>query len=450
MRQILIAILIWMAFIPLPARAQPPITIGQPRVTNDFPRRFVVHFPVHSNAGNIVAVRGRIRFGTQPVYRRVRLQFTPGRDVDATWEWDTSRITVPPYVPLEIQLDVRDDRGHRVVSRAFSLVYEDNRFHWRERRSEHLIVRWYEGSDRFGEDIFRLAQDALRRQMDTLGIPLERPLVLLVYANEDDFFAWHSYRTEWIGGQAFPDYGVAAQIIPPDSRPDWIHDVIPHEINHLLVAPYTATPLGAMPSWMEEGLAQYFEQSSAFTEHHRLKQAVEQGRVLPLGVMRNPPGQKQEEALLWYAQALGMVEYLIDHYGEAKLQQYMRLLHEGKPATRAFTDAFGESEASFYARWRASLGLPIPTATPTPTPSPTSTATATPTPTPTPTATRPSRTPSPTATHPPIPTPRATPTPSLPPANANSIRPPVLSTIPLVAMVGFLVVILVLAARRRL
>ncbi len=438
-----LAVLIWLVLV-LPARAQSPITVGQPQIVNDFPQRLVVHFPIHSSAGDIIDVRGRVRFGAQPTYHRIPLDFAPGKDVVATWEWDTSRSTVPPYVPLDIQLEIKDARGNRLKTPLFSLIYEDNRFAWRERRSEHLIVRWYEGSDKFGEEIFRLAQDALERQIRALSIVPERPLVLVIYATEEDFFAWHSYRTEWIGGQAFPDYGVAAQIIPPDSKPDWIYDVIPHEINHLLVAPYMATPLGTTPTWIEEGLAQYFEQSSTFTEHYRLKQAAKQGRVLPLGVMRNPPGQDKEEALLWYAQALGMVEYLIDHYGEERLQSYMRLLHQGRPATRAFTEAFGESEEAFYARWRASLGLPGPTATPT------STATFTPLPSPTPTRARTSTpSPTPTWTRKHLPTPNAGPTPTPTPApSPNSIWLLLLGTISLASGLGLLVAILVLILRR--
>ncbi len=344
--------------------AQSPIVIGDPQVTNDFPRRFVIAFPVRSSAGDIVNVRGRVRFGIRPIYRRVILEFAPGRETTATWEWDTSRITVPPYVPIEIQLEVKDSQGNVFKSRIYSLAYEDNRFRWRERRSQHLIVRWYEGSDAFGEEIFELARNALQRQIDALGIVPDRPLVLVIYANEEDFFAWHSYRTEWVGGQAFPEFGVAAQIIPPDSRPEWIYDVIPHELNHLLVDPYIRTPLGRVPSWFEEGLAQYFEQTSAREEHERLKQAVKAGYLLPLGVMRSSPGQDPEEVYLWYAQALSMVEWLIERHGEAKLRAYIQRLHEGKSPSKAFREAFGETEEEFYASWREYVGLPLPVSTP--------------------------------------------------------------------------------------
>ncbi len=382
---------LWLAMAPLPpAQAQEPIQVGEPQVINEFPERLVVRFPLQSRGADIVEVRGRLRLGVRPVYQRITLEVAPGREATATWVWDTSRITVPPYVPLEIQLEVRDAQEQRLRTGPFFLVYEDNRFDWRERRSEHLIVRWYEGSDAFGENIFRLAQESLERQMEALGIVPERPLVLLVYANQEDFFAWHSYRTEWIGGQAFPEYGVAAQIIPPGSQPDWVRDVIPHEINHLLVSPYVSTPLGTVPPWLEEGLAQYFELSPAFDERYRLQQAVKEGRVLPLGIMRSPAGQDEKEAKLWYAQALGMVEYLIERHGTEGLQRYMRLLHEGRPASKAFVEAFGESEDAFYAQWLRAVGAPTPTPTPTPsftpTPSPTAVPTLVATPTLTPTA----------------------------------------------------------------
>ncbi len=360
-------------FSPLYVYAQPPITIGPAQVENQFPQYFALHFPVRSTAGDIVDVRGRVRFGIRPVYQRVSLDLTPGRETTATWVWDTSRITVPPYIPIEFQLEVKDAQGNRLKTDSYLFIYEDNRFAWRERRSQHLLVRWHEGSDAFGDFIFDIAQDALQRQMDVLDLVPERPLVLVVYANDEDFFAWHSYRTEWIGGQAFPEFGVAAQIIPPNSEPDWLYDVIPHELNHLLVGPYMNTPLGRVPAWFEEGLAQYFEQSPAFEEHYRIQQTVKEGRVLPLGVMRSPPGQDPDEVRLWYAQALSMVEWLIERHGKPALRAFIRELHKGMPVSKAFGEAFGETEEEFYASWRVHMGLPVstPTATPPPIPTPT-------------------------------------------------------------------------------
>ncbi len=434
-----------------------PITIGEPTVINEFPTRFVVQFPLRCSAGEIVAVRALIRYGSEPSRQRINLAFTPGRETVATWEWDTSRITVPPYVPVEIQLKIGDSEGNWLVTEPFHFVYEDNRFTWHELASEHLRVRWYAGSDAFGRAIFDLAESSLHRQMQALGITPEHPIVLMVYATEDDFFAWHSYRTEWVGGQAFPDYGLAAQIIPPDSRPAWIYNVIPHEINHLLVSPYARNAFGDTPPWVQEGLAQHFEESPPDEEQRILAKAVRDGYLLPLGVMRSPPGQKEEEARLWYAQALSMVEWLLVRHGEARLQTYLRLIHEGTFPSHAFHEAFGESEREFYASWREHLGLPVPT------PSPTPTATLTPTITPSPSAT-PTARPVPTHVPPqagvgtvgPTPVPPGigtlatrtpSPTPPSPAPPSNSMSRVILGTICIVAGLALLVFTIVWLVR---
>jgi len=133
--------------------------------------RFIMALIVLSEIffSSIVNVRGRVRFGIRPIYRRVSLNFIPKRETIGTWKWDTARITVPPYIPIEIQLKVKDAQSNTMKSPIYVLTYEDNRFSWRERRSQHLLVRWYEGSDTFGDDLFALARDALSRQMSMLA-----------------------------------------------------------------------------------------------------------------------------------------------------------------------------------------------------------------------------------------------------------------------------------------
>lgn len=407
---ILVLLLVFMGHQALQAAG--PIVIGSPTVENAFPDYFQASWPIQSDAGRITEVRGKLQVGRGKTRERITLEFTPGAEVVARWRWDTKKLTIAPYTPLRVWISAKDDVGNEAQAGPFYLVYEDNRFPWKERRSERLILRWYKGGDDFGSRLFILGDRALQRQLSDFGVRLSTPLVFLIYASEQDFFAWHAIQTEWVGGQAFPELGVATAIVPPEGNTYWIRQVIPHELLHLVMGQVITNPFGSPPAWFEEGMAQHYEDVSHNTEEALLREAVRKGHVLPLGVMRDPPGQDPEEAYLWYAQALSMVEWLLEDRGYEALRTYMGFMQKPYPPSRAFQDAFGMSEEAFYASWRDHIGLPIfltptPTATSTPSPAPSPLVVYSPSPTPTPSPQRFSLTPVPTAS--PVPSPVATP-----------------------------------------
>lgn len=412
----LLLLALWLLF-PFPARGQTPspIQVEGPTVVNEFPTRLVVTFHIRSLGSPITRVVGKLQYANRNSREHIQLTFTPGQETDATWEWDTEKLTVPPYFPLTLWLEVQTQDGQRVTTGPYHVVYEDNRFPWKEKRGELLILRWYEGDDAFGDYLFQVGETALQRQLADFGVTLERPFVILVYASEDDFFAWHSYRTEWVGGQAFPSLGAAALIVPPYEE-DWAASVLPHELLHLVMGHIIRNPFGRPPAWFEEGMAQHYEMDDRVHEQarERLQKAIREHRVLPLGVMDDPPGQDPETARLWYAQALSMAEWLLESRGEEALQRYIALMQTPIAPRKAFEQGFGLSEEAFYRSWcehvAADCPLPTPTWTPTP-PRPTrapAQAQATDEPR-SPTPTR-----RPTPTHPPTPSPpaiRPTPTP---------------------------------------
>ncbi len=403
---------------PLSQAAPPePLRVEGPAIDNAFPDHFTVTFHIQSPGDPIRLVRGKVQYGNRPIREVIQFNFTPAEETDATWTWNTHRQTVAPYIPLTLWLEIRTTAGLHTTLGPYHLAYEDNRFQWKEERGKLLILRWYKGDEDFGRALYAIGQRALKRQLHDFGITLQTPFVVLVYASEKDFFAWHAIRTEWVGGQAFPSLGAAAVIIPPDEL-DWAKEVIPHELLHLTLRRVIHNPFGEPPAWFEEGLAQYYEESDHSYISRYLDKAIAENRVLPLGIMRDPPGQNVETAYIWYAQALSMVQWLLESRGTTALQQYIALMQKPIAPRRAFRQAFGLSEETFYASWCEHVHVNCPLATPTQTPLPTATSTPTPWPTRPPTPTHlPTFTPSPapsssTSTPPPSPQPSTPPPPS--------------------------------------
>ena len=235
---------------PLEAAAQenPPLRVISINIENDYPDGLT--FRIHAEADSpIIKImlyfkeQGDISTTRQPV------EFESGTEVITSFTWDTSRITVAPSSPIFFYWILEDEQGNKFTTPEELVYFDDLRFPWAEVSDPELVVRWYEGSDTFGQFIYETARQSLTRMEDQTGEELTFPIYVLVYANKEDFASWHFFVDDWVGGQAFTPLGITTEIISPYSSPDWILDVIPHEIAHLFFYQVMDSPFASWPSW---------------------------------------------------------------------------------------------------------------------------------------------------------------------------------------------------------
>ena len=90
-------------------------------------------------------------------------------------------------------------------------------------------------------------------------------------------------RGHLYSGFAFSDYGVFA-LVGLNS------DGIVHEATHLLLREAVDTPVAKIPSWLNEGLAMYFEQGSVGRQRV-VEDALRRGSLMRLRNMNTVPGR---------------------------------------------------------------------------------------------------------------------------------------------------------------
>jgi hypothetical protein len=346
---------------------QSPIRVVEKWVVNNFPEALTFGLEVEADeplvrAELIYRQKGDTSSTRQPV------TFESGRRVQLTYTWDTANITVAPSSPVVYYWEVEGAVGSRLKTPEATYYYNDVRFAWDELRQGDLIVRWYEGGQVLGQKVFEVAQLALARMQESSGQRLDFPIHILLYANAEDFASWHSYVDTWVGGEAFPALGVTAQILPPDTDDDWIMSVIPHEIAHLFFYQAVHTPYASWPSWLDEGLAQYYEFVDQQGKLKLAAQAARQGRLLPLRALSGSFGRDAEQVQLAYAESVSVVMYLLETWGDPGLQALVQDFREGVNPQKAVQQALGVSWEVFEADWITWMGVPAtprPPATPT-------------------------------------------------------------------------------------
>ena len=351
------------------AQANPPIRVVSTTTENNYPDDLTFHIHVESDSSIAdiqlyYRVQGAISTTIQPV------EFDPGTEVMASFTWDTSRITVAPSTPIFFYWEVEDDQGNQISTPEELVYYDDLRFPWMEISDPEVIVRWYEGPDEFGQFIYDTARDSLTLMEEQTDETLDFPIFVLVYANKEDFASWHFFVDDWVGGQAFLPLGVTTEIIPPYSSPEWILDVIPHEIAHLFYYQVMNSPLASWPSWLSEGLAQYYEETDPAPALERVESAAREGRLLPLISLTGGFGRDAEQVRLSYDQSLSVVIYILETWGEEGLQNLIAVFRTGENSRPAIESALGLTWEEFEANWITWMGVP---ATPEPSPVPTET-----------------------------------------------------------------------------
>lgn len=344
-----------------------PIRALSSTTENDFPNGLTFNISAEADAP-ITSVnlyyytRGAISATRQP------LEITPGTQVTASYTWDTSRLTVASSSPVFFYWEIDDESGNELITEEELVAYDDLRFPWNELSDDELVVRWYEGSQEFGDFVYQTARQALDQMKTEAGRGLDFPIYVLLYANAEDFQSAFFYIDDWVGGRAYTEMGITIQSVGPDQSRTWIGDVIPHEIAHLFFHQAVYTAMANWPSWFGEGYATYYEFSANEASLSLAASAARDGTLIPLTSLTGGFGRDPDFVHLAYAESFSVFSFLMETWGDEALQNLIGSFRIGTSPRDAIEEAVGLTWEEFIAEWITWMGVPAtPAAPPTPT-----------------------------------------------------------------------------------
>lgn len=125
-----------------------------------------------------------------------------------------------------------------------------------------------------------------------------------------------------------------------------------HELTHLILSYRTA---GNLPSWFDEGVAQYEEFKQTGYEWLEPGNTMNQ-RLYSLQELTKGFDRLENEALA-YRQAFLLIRYLGERYGDGIIVDMAEDMARGRPALQALEDRTGLSLDRLEKNWRAWLGV---------------------------------------------------------------------------------------------
>jgi hypothetical protein len=293
---------------------------------------------------------------------RNEAEFTPGTSIEAEFKIDQTKPEnyMPPGTELNYWWKLVDAAGNELRTEKQTYLYLDNRYEWQTLQNDRLTLYWYEGDDSFGQALFDRANVALDTLASDVGISLEDPIKVFIYASHEDLLrALSSSAQEWTGGQAFTTFGVVVIGVHP-SQLDWGLRATTHEMSHLVIHQATDNPYRGLPRWLDEGIAVYNEDTEQLVDDFApiFDEAVKRNELMTLRTLSSPFPGDPLLANLAYGQSGAVVKFIIDTYGPEKMGELLSIFAEGSLDDEALEMALGVNTDGLDNAFRASLGLP--------------------------------------------------------------------------------------------
>jgi hypothetical protein len=279
---------------------------------------------------------------------RTRPEFTPGQRVSVDWTLRTGRsLFVPPMSEVRYEFELTDDTGATFTTPRRTVTYSDPRFQWRTLNVDGIELWYYNTPDDRARREAEDARNRVRRMEELFGASLAGTVRGVVY-NGRDIQSALSFRSDTtsaeghFGGEAYTDIrlftisGIGAAGVT-------------HEVTHVLLGDALGRGKFLVPSWLNEGLAQYAEGPAAMSRTFT--------RALRLHQMGGVPSRAADVSL-HYQQGHSVVTFLIQNYGDDAMRTFLREIGRAQSIDEAARTAYGTDLTGIENQWRERVGLP--------------------------------------------------------------------------------------------
>ena len=376
-----VAVAVW----PGTTAARSGITASSDRALIRFPEKITFKVELQSEAeiDNIVLEYGVEQQTCGTVVAKAFPEFTPSQEVKATWVWEMKKSgSEPPGAHIWWRWYVTDAGGNELLTDVQTITWLDDDHDWERIEGDSINLHWYEGDRLFAEGLHTAAVDALAYIEESMGLEPDGPIDIYVFGSFTDMRDAVYYEPGWTGGQAYTNHNIVITAVPPDDATSaaWGRDVEEHELTHVLVHRYTFSCLFSIPTWLDEGLAEFVERGDDGLGDDRrdFETAVDDDTLFSVRGLGGSFPEDPEKAHAAYVQSYTLVDFLISEFGRDKILALLTSLREGTAIDDALQEAYGFDQDGLEDDWRGHVGAQPrvaegakPTPTPMPTPVPT-------------------------------------------------------------------------------
>jgi tetratricopeptide (TPR) repeat protein len=214
----------------------------------------------------------------------------------------------------------------------------------------HFLAK-YEGREKIeaGRIVLRILEDAYGEVGRSLSYYPDREIQVILYSGQQ--FTDVTDAPGWSGG--IFDGKIRLPIGGIEQETPGLRRILFHEYTHAVVRAITPR----CPTWLNEGLAQYFEGRQIDSRQQEMLKKLMQAEKLPAltnlegSFMGLGGGQAQSAYLL----SLSSVRYMIDSFGMYRIKDVLDELAKGADINKALTVGIMHTYEEFERGWKKSL-----------------------------------------------------------------------------------------------
>jgi tetratricopeptide (TPR) repeat protein len=209
----------------------------------------------------------------------------------------------------------------------------------------------YEGREKIeaGKIVLRILEDAYGEVGRALSYYPDREVQVVLYSSQQ--FQNVTDAPGWSGG--IYDGKIRIPIGGIEDETPELRRLLYHEYTHAVVRAITPR----CPTWLNEGLAQYFEgREIDARQGELLRRLARAGKLPSLAQLEGPfTGLGGNEAALSYLFSLSAVRYVIDSFGLYRVRSALDELAAGADTGKAISDGIQLSYEDLVRGWKRSL-----------------------------------------------------------------------------------------------
>ena len=227
------------------------------------------------------------------------------------------------------------------------------------RQSSHFQVKFEGGDDyEIWSRVLEILEEAYQEIGRELGHYPSKPITVVLLTRES--FHNSTGGPAWSDGLFDPLLG-RIKIPTAGALTDqvWLTRVLRHEFVHALLHDKVGGRVGAIPTWLNEGLAMQFAGDPLPDIPELIRGEVQ---LIPLSYLEGPWGAlPQKLALVAYLEGNSATVYLIDRFSLQKVRELVGALADGQSIAAAMQDRLFFPYEEFQRRWIDTLNEKIRT-----------------------------------------------------------------------------------------